>query len=114
MPKKSRTWPLPVPTWTCPFCSYVHKPADLLRLDNDTLKCRQCRTAFPDKPDKKAALTTLRLSFALQFKGPLVALRCPRTQHYQKFRVSGYRAEARSVDKLMLAILPRPAIMPLR
>ena len=29
MSKKSRTWPLPVPQWVCPFCQHIHKPADL-------------------------------------------------------------------------------------
>jgi hypothetical protein len=45
---KRRTWPLPVPTWTCPHCQHVHKPADLLRFDNDTLRCYACGKAFPD------------------------------------------------------------------
>jgi hypothetical protein len=44
---RSRRHPLPVPTWTCPHCQFVHKPADLLRLDADRLQCRQCKQAFP-------------------------------------------------------------------
>jgi hypothetical protein len=44
---RSRRHPLPVPTWTCPHCGFVHRPADLLRLDSDNLQCRQCKQAFP-------------------------------------------------------------------
>ena len=43
--------PLPVPTWTCPHCGFVHRPADLLRLDSDNLQCRQCGRAFPAVPE---------------------------------------------------------------
>ena len=27
--------------------AFVHKPADLLRLNNDDLQCRECGRAFP-------------------------------------------------------------------
>src|SRR5262245_61168898 len=40
-----------VGTWTCPYCGYEHRAADLLRLDNDNLQCRGCGKAFPAKPD---------------------------------------------------------------
>ena len=46
-----RRYPLPVPTWTCPRCGFVHRPADLLRLDPDNLQCRQCKQTFASVPD---------------------------------------------------------------
>jgi len=33
--------PLPVPTWTCPHCGFVHRPADLLRLDSHRLQFQE-------------------------------------------------------------------------
>lgn len=44
--------PLPIPTWTCPHCGFVHKPADIRRVDNDHLRCQKCGEVF----DSKAAL----------------------------------------------------------
>jgi hypothetical protein len=32
--------------WTCPHCGFVHRAADLLRLDSDNLQCRQCKQGF--------------------------------------------------------------------
>jgi hypothetical protein len=40
----------PVPTWTCPHCGFVHRPADILRLNFTQLQCKQCRQAFESKP----------------------------------------------------------------
>jgi hypothetical protein len=28
--------------WTCRHCGFIHRPADLQRLDFDNLQCRQC------------------------------------------------------------------------
>jgi len=36
-----------VPTWQSPHCQFIHKPADILRLDSDNLQCSQCKQAFP-------------------------------------------------------------------
>ena len=36
----------PVPTWTCPDCGLVHRPADLLRLDANRLQCKACQEPF--------------------------------------------------------------------
>lgn len=46
--RKRRTHPLPVPTWTCPHCQHVHHADDLLRFDENTLRCYACGKAFPD------------------------------------------------------------------
>jgi ribosomal protein L37AE/L43A len=46
--RKSRRYRVEVGTWTCPHCGREHKPADLLRFDNDTLRCYACGKAFPD------------------------------------------------------------------
>jgi DNA-directed RNA polymerase subunit N (RpoN/RPB10) len=37
-----------VGSWTCPHCQHVHHADDLLRFDNDTLRCYACGKAFPD------------------------------------------------------------------
>ena len=60
---RKRRYNIQTPTWPCPHCGFVHRPADLLRLDADNLLCRQCRQAFPavampaqarsDHPDKE-------------------------------------------------------------
>lgn len=47
MGNRRRLHPIPVPTWTCPHCGYVHGTATLLRLDFDHLRCRRCRRVFP-------------------------------------------------------------------
>jgi len=41
----------PVPTWTCPHCGFVHKPADLLRLNSDGLQCKGCWRPFDTVSD---------------------------------------------------------------
>jgi hypothetical protein len=46
MARKAR-YNIPIPTWTCPHCGFVHRPADLLRLNATDLECRQCGRAFP-------------------------------------------------------------------
>jgi hypothetical protein len=56
MTKKSRTWPLPVPTWTCPHCKHVHKPADLLRLDNDTCNVAGAARHFRQTPRRQIVM----------------------------------------------------------
>jgi rubredoxin len=49
---RRRHYNIPVPTWRCPHCRFIHRPADLLRLNNDDLQCRQCGQAFPAVPAK--------------------------------------------------------------
>ena len=44
--RKSRYTTIQTPTWPCPYCGYVHYPADLVRLDNERLECSQCGQAF--------------------------------------------------------------------
>ena len=34
-------------------CGFVHRPADLLRLDWDRLQCKQYQQAFESRPDKE-------------------------------------------------------------
>jgi rubredoxin len=48
-------YPLPKPTWTCPHCGFIHRPADLLRIDDEQLRCKQCGQAFDAAPDKPTA-----------------------------------------------------------
>lgn len=36
----------PIPIWRCPRCGFVHRAADLLRVEWDTLRCKQCRLRF--------------------------------------------------------------------
>jgi hypothetical protein len=61
--RKGRYSTIPRPTGTYPHCGFIHRPADLLRLDSDNLQCRRCEPAFPavavpaqartDHPDEK-------------------------------------------------------------
>ena len=51
MPHSRRMKLPPVPTWTCPHCDFVHRPADLLRLDSDLLQCKACKQPFDSTPD---------------------------------------------------------------
>jgi predicted RNA-binding Zn-ribbon protein involved in translation (DUF1610 family) len=44
--RKIRYTTIATPTWPCPYCGYVHYPADLVRLDNERLECYQCGQAF--------------------------------------------------------------------
>ncbi len=41
----------PVPTWVCPHCGHVHRPADIRRVDADHLRCQSCGQIFLSKPD---------------------------------------------------------------
>jgi hypothetical protein len=34
------------PTWTCPHCGFVHHAADIVRIDDERLLCKQCGQAF--------------------------------------------------------------------
>jgi hypothetical protein len=34
-----------------PHCGFIHRPADLLRLNFTELQCRQCGKAFPAVPE---------------------------------------------------------------
>jgi hypothetical protein len=45
-----------VPTWTCPHCGFVHRPAALLRLDGEHLQCKGCK-AFESLPDSMKTQT---------------------------------------------------------
>ena len=44
MARKAR-YNIPVPTWTCPHCGFVHTPADLLRLDAHRTGMQELRQA---------------------------------------------------------------------
>ena len=48
---RQRRYDVPVPTWKCPHCGFVHHAADLLRLNFDELQCRSCGRAFLAVPD---------------------------------------------------------------
>ena len=37
---------IPRPTWTCPHCGFVHSAADIVRINNYQLRCKQCQKAF--------------------------------------------------------------------
>ena len=39
-----------VPTWTCPYFGFIHKPADLLKLDGYSLICKKCCNKFESIP----------------------------------------------------------------
>lgn len=39
--------------WRCPHCGFAHTPADLMRLDNDTLQCKGCVKPFPSGPGEE-------------------------------------------------------------
>ena len=52
---RKRRYNIEVPTWTCPHCDFVHRPADIVRLDFNNLQCRQCGRAFPAVPDPPPA-----------------------------------------------------------
>ena len=45
----------PVPTWTCPHCGFVHRLADICRVDGDHLRCQSCGQIFDSKPDPEQA-----------------------------------------------------------
>ena len=49
--RRRRYDPIPVPTWTCEYCGFVHTPANLLRIDFDHVRCQQCGELFSDVPD---------------------------------------------------------------
>lgn len=49
-PSKRKTKLPPVPTWTCPHCSFVHTPANLMRIDGEKFRCQQCGRDFAAKP----------------------------------------------------------------
>lgn len=40
------SYPLPKPSWTCPHCQYVHGAAEVVRIDSERLRCKQCGEAF--------------------------------------------------------------------
>jgi hypothetical protein len=44
---RQRRYNIPVAEWLCPHCGFVHRAADLLRLNNDDLQCHSCGQAFP-------------------------------------------------------------------
>ncbi len=59
MPRR-RHQPLPpVPTWTCPHCGHVHRPADIRRVDFDHLRCQSCGQIFDSKPDTLDVVKTM-------------------------------------------------------
>jgi len=35
--------------WRCPHCGFEHTAADLVRIDGDTFRCKQCSQPFPSK-----------------------------------------------------------------
>jgi transposase len=40
--RRKINYPLPKLTRTCPHCGFVHRSADLLRLNDTQLRCKQC------------------------------------------------------------------------
>jgi hypothetical protein len=38
-------------TWTCPHCCFIHRPADLVRIDDERIRCKQCGQAFDTRAD---------------------------------------------------------------
>jgi rubredoxin len=48
MARKTR-YNIPVPTWTCPHCGFVHRPANLMRVDFVNLRCKQCGQIFAEQ-----------------------------------------------------------------
>jgi transcription elongation factor Elf1 len=44
MARKNR-YNIPRPTWNCPHCGFVHSAADIVRLDDERLRCKQCGKA---------------------------------------------------------------------
>jgi rubredoxin len=60
---RKRRYNIEVPTWTCPHCGFVHRPADLLRVNSNDLRCKQCKQTFPEQstaPDREASTIGLR------------------------------------------------------
>jgi hypothetical protein len=55
MARKNR-YNIPRPTWTCPHCGFVHHAADILRIDNHQLRCKQCQKAFtPPSAERRSS-----------------------------------------------------------
>ena len=52
MARKSR-YEIPAPTWTCPYCGFVHTPADFMRLDANRFQCKSCGKPFPSGPGRE-------------------------------------------------------------
>ena len=48
---RNRHYNIPVPTWECPHCHFIHHAADIVRLDFDNLQCKHCGRAFPAVPE---------------------------------------------------------------
>jgi len=46
LPAEKSINPLPKQTWTCPHCGFVHHAADIVRLDDARLRCKQCGKAI--------------------------------------------------------------------
>jgi hypothetical protein len=58
---------IPIPTWQCLYCGYVHYAADLVRIDNERLECCQCDQAFtPVKAGRQSVDWVQGLVFAGQ------------------------------------------------
>jgi hypothetical protein len=45
MARKNR-YNIQPPTWTCPHCGFVHHAADIVRINDTQLHCKQCGKAF--------------------------------------------------------------------
>jgi rubredoxin len=52
-------YPLPRPTWVCPHCGLVHQAADIVRIDDTQLRCKQCGQAFTP-PSAEAKSRSIR------------------------------------------------------
>ena len=44
---RKRRYDIPVPTWACPHCGFVHKPADLMRVNRATSFATTANGFFP-------------------------------------------------------------------
>ncbi len=63
---RKRRYDIQTPTWTCPHCGFIHRPADLLRFDPDNLQCRQCKRGFQRwQPRRKPEETILAKKFSI-------------------------------------------------
>jgi hypothetical protein len=50
---RDRHYNIPVPTWTCPHCGYVHGQGTVVRIDRHRFRCNGCGRLFPDVPKSK-------------------------------------------------------------
>ena len=83
-------------TWPCPHCGFIHRAADLLRLDNHNLQCPPMRSSVPAVPAKPEA----EIAHLCNWQSP----RNAETVNYQKRKPGRPRLPAGEAKGKIVAI----------